>query len=128
MDDDHLRAFFDTLIPRQLADHHIPGAVVTVVKDVRIVYAQGYGSADIATQVPVVAELTLVNIGSCGKLGTWTAVMQLVEQGKLDPQADVNTYLDFPIPATYPAPITLAHLLTHTARFERARYSSDIVG
>ena len=45
--------------------------------------------------------------------------MQLVEQGKLDLHADVNTYLKtFHLPATYPQPITLAHLLTHTAGFE----------
>ena len=44
--------------------------------------------------------------------------MQLVEQGKLDLDADVTTYLDFPIPATFPEPITLAHLMSHTAGFE----------
>ena len=50
---------------------------------------------------------------------TATAVMQLVEEGKLDLNADVNTYLeDFKIPDTYPQPITLHHLLTHTAGFE----------
>jgi CubicO group peptidase (beta-lactamase class C family) len=53
------------------------------------------------------------------KLFTWTAVMQLVEQGKLNLDADVNTYLkDFKIPQTCPEPVTLAHLLTHTAGFE----------
>jgi len=45
-------------------------------------------------------------------------VMQLVEQGKLDLEADVNTYLDFRIPNTYPQPITLRHLITHTSGFE----------
>lgn len=54
--------------------------------------------------------------------------MQLIEQGRLDLQADVTTYLDFRIPATYPQPIMLAHLLTHTAGFERARLFPDIVG
>jgi CubicO group peptidase (beta-lactamase class C family) len=44
--------------------------------------------------------------------------MQLVEQGKLDLDADINTYLDFRIPDTYPQPITLKHLLTHTSGFE----------
>jgi CubicO group peptidase (beta-lactamase class C family) len=44
--------------------------------------------------------------------------MQLVEQEKLDLDADINTYLDFRIPDTYPQPITLKHLLTHTAGFE----------
>jgi CubicO group peptidase (beta-lactamase class C family) len=44
--------------------------------------------------------------------------MQLVEQGKLDLDADVNTYLDFRIPDTYPQPITLKHLMSHTSGFE----------
>jgi len=55
----------------------------------------------------------MFTIGSVGKLFTWTAVMQLVEQGKLDLDADINTYLDFTIPDTYPEPIRLKHLLTH---------------
>ena len=41
--------------------------------------------------------------------------MQLVEQGKLDLDADINTYLDFRIPDTYPQPVTLKHLMTHTS-------------
>jgi len=44
--------------------------------------------------------------------------MQLVEQGKLDLDADVNKYLDFKIPATFPQPITLRHIMTHTPGFE----------
>jgi CubicO group peptidase (beta-lactamase class C family) len=44
--------------------------------------------------------------------------MQLVEQGKLDLDADINTYLDFHIPDTYPQPITLKHLMTHTSGIE----------
>src|SRR5262249_2234779 len=52
------------------------------------------------------------------KLLTATAVMQLVEQGKLDLDRDVNAYLDFAIPQTYPDPVTLRRLLTHTAGFE----------
>ena len=56
---------------------------------------------------------------SVSKLVTWTAVMQLVEQGKLDLHTDVNQYLDtLQIPATHPAPITLTHLMTHTGGFE----------
>jgi CubicO group peptidase (beta-lactamase class C family) len=73
-------------------------------------------------RVPVDPEKTLFNIGSVGKPFTWTAVMQLVEQGELDLNADVNTYLDFKIPATYPESITLIHLMTHTSGFEERLY------
>jgi CubicO group peptidase (beta-lactamase class C family) len=113
-----LQAFFDQLIPGQLQERHIPGATVAVVRDGSVVFARGYGWADAAQRTPVVADRTLFHIGSTAKLFTWTAVMQLVEQGRLDLDADVTTYLDFPIPATYPEPITLGHLMSHTAGFE----------
>jgi CubicO group peptidase (beta-lactamase class C family) len=110
-----LEVFLDQLLSRQLAENHIPGASVAVVKDGRLFFAKGYGYANLEQQTPFVADQTLVRVGSVAKLFTWTAVLQLVEQGKLDLNTDVNTYLaDFQIPATYPAPITLAHLLTHT--------------
>lgn len=113
-----LQAFFDSVIPEQLANEHIAGATVAVVQGDEIAFAKGYGYADLAAQVPVQADRTLFFIGSDGKLFTWTAVMQLVEQGKLDLHTDVNHYLDFEIPATYPDPVTLHHLMTHTAGFE----------
>lgn len=111
-------AYFDTTLPQQLADEHLVGATVAVVKDGELLFAKGYGYADREKQIPVVADQTLFYPGSAGKLFTWTAVMQLVEQGKLDLQADINQYLDFTIPATFPQPITLEHLLTHTSGFE----------
>lgn len=99
----------------QMDEHHIPGAAVAVVKDGELFFTKGYGLADIEAGVPVDPEKTLFRIGSGSKLFTATAVMQLVEQGILDLDEDVNTYLDFEIPDTYPKPITLRHLLSHTA-------------
>lgn len=114
-----LEGFLDQVVTRQLAEHHIPGATIAVVKDGKVFFAKGYGYATIEQHTPIVADQTLFRVGSIAKLFTWTAVMQLVEQGKLDLNADVNSYLaDFKIPATYPKPITLAHLMTHTAGFE----------
>jgi CubicO group peptidase (beta-lactamase class C family) len=110
--------FFDTLIPLHLRRDDIPGAVVAIVKDGRTLFAKGYGYADVAAKRPVTVDATLFRIASISKLFAWTAVMQLVEQGKLDLDRDVNEYLDFRIPATYPQPITLRHLMTHTAGFE----------
>jgi CubicO group peptidase (beta-lactamase class C family) len=113
-----LETFLDELFGKQLEERHIAGAVVSVVKEGKVLFAKGYGYADLENSVPVDPEQTLFRIGSVTKLFTWTAVMQLVEQGKLDLDADVNTYLDFRIPDTYPQPITLKHLLTHTPGFE----------
>lgn len=111
-------AFLDALIPSQLRTRNIAGAVVSVVKDGQVLFAKGYGYADFEAKKPVLADQTLFRPGSISKLFTATAVMQLVEQGKLDLDRDVNDYLDFAIPKTYPEPITLRRLLTHTAGFE----------
>jgi CubicO group peptidase (beta-lactamase class C family) len=113
-----LKAFLDELMKEHMEEHHIAGAAVSVVKDGELFFAKGYGYADIEKGVPVDPERTGFRLGSLTKLGTWTALMQLVEQGALDLDADVNTYLDFRIPDTYPQPITLRHLLTHTSGFE----------
>jgi CubicO group peptidase (beta-lactamase class C family) len=113
-----LEAFLDALIPAQLQNRDIAGAVVSVVKDGRVLLAKGYGYADFAAKKPVVADSTLFRPGSISKVFTATAVIQLVEQGKLDLDRDVNEYLDFAIPKTYPEPVTLRRLLTHTAGFE----------
>ncbi len=112
------QAFFDQRIPAYLEQYHIAGATVAAVQDGEVVFTRGYGMADVAGRAPVDPGATLFRIGSLTKLFTWTAVMQLVEAGELDLHADVNTYLDFTLPATYPQPITLWHLMTHTAGFE----------
>ena len=128
-----LEAFLDDLMAKDMEEHHIAGAAVSVVKGGELFFAKGYGYADLEKGIPVDPEQTNFRIGSVTKLFTWTAVMQLVEQGKLDVDADINTYLDFRIPDTYPQPITLKHLMTHTAGFEdwlfefMARDADDLV-
>lgn len=113
-----LEAFMDGLMASKMTDNHVPGAVVVVVKDGEVLLSKGYGYADLETRTPVDPQTTLFRPGSVSKLFVWTSVMQLVEQGKLSLDADVNEYLDFSIPATYPEPITLKTLLTHTPGFE----------
>src|ERR1035441_4304312 len=80
--------------------------------------AKGYGYSDMAKRTPVTPDTTLFRPGSTSKLFTWTSVMQLVEQGKLDLNRDVNDYLDFKIPPAFGKPITLRNIMTHTAGFE----------
>jgi CubicO group peptidase (beta-lactamase class C family) len=110
--------FLDALIPSQLRNRNIAGAVVSVVKDGQVLFQKGYGYADFEAKKPVLADQTLFRPGSISKLFTATAVMQLVEQGKLDLDRNVNDYLDFEVPKTYQDPVTLRRLLTHTAGFE----------
>jgi CubicO group peptidase (beta-lactamase class C family) len=120
-----LGAFLDGVLEVYMKTLHIPGATISVIKDGKIFFTKGYGYADVEKKKPVLPERTLFRIASVSKLFTWTAVMQLVEQGKLDLEADVNTYLrDFKIPATFPEPITLADLMSHTAGFEDILTSS----
>src|SRR5581483_10763526 len=118
MTPDDVSAFLDGLMPQQLAKDDIAGAVISVVKDGKVIFAKGYGYSDVAKKTPVTPDNTLFRPGSISKLFTWTAVMQLVEQGKLDLDHDVNDYLDFKIPAKFGKPITLRNIMTHTPGFE----------
>jgi CubicO group peptidase (beta-lactamase class C family) len=111
-------AWLDGFMPNSLRQFDIAGAVVVVVKGGQVLVERGYGFADVAKQRPMDPEHTLVRPGSVSKLFTWTAVMQLVEQHKLDLDADVNQYLDFKIPAYDGKPVTLRDIMTHTAGFE----------
>lgn len=115
-----LETFLDGVVPLQLKREDVAGAVISVVKDGKLFFSKGYGYSDVAKKVPVSPSGTLFRPGSVSKLFTWTAVMQLQEQGKLDLDRDVNEYLDFKIPATYPKPITLRDLMTHTPGFEES--------
>ncbi len=113
-----VHAFLDGFVPMQLEREDIAGAVVLVVKDGAIFFAKGYGYSDVDKKSPVTVDATLFRPGSISKLFTWTAVMQLVEQGKLDLDRDVNEYLDFKIPAKFGKPITMRNIMTHTTGFE----------
>lgn len=113
-----LAAYFDAQIPAYLDEYHIPGAVVAVVQDGALTHLAGYGLADVEQQIPMDATQTVMHIGSLGKTFTATAIMQLVEQGRLALDDDVSQYIDFEIPATYPQPVTIRSLLNHTSGFE----------
>ncbi len=117
-----LENFMDGAVEALLEAHDVAGGTVSVVKDGEIFFAKGYGLADAEEGTTVDAATSMFRIASISKLFAWTAVMQLWEQGRVDLDEDVNTYLDFEIPATFPKQVTLTHLLTHTAGFEdRAR-------
>jgi CubicO group peptidase (beta-lactamase class C family) len=113
-----VNAWLDGYMPYALHTGDIAGAVVAVVKDGQILTERGYGYADVAKRTPVDPKLTLFRPGSVSKLLTWTAVMQQVEQGKIDLDADVNQYIDFKIPARDGKPITMRELMQHVAGFE----------
>ncbi len=113
-----VEAFLDGVVPIQLQKGDIAGAVVVVVKDGQVLFAKGYGFSDMKSRKAVSVEDTLFRPGSISKTFTWTAVMQLVEQGKLDLGRDVNEYIDFKIPARFGKPVTMRDLMTHTPGWE----------
>jgi len=115
-----VEAWLDGFLPYALEKGKIPGAVVVVVNGDGVVLQKGYGYSDVAKRTPVSPETTLFRPGSVSKLFTWTAVMQQVEAGKLDLDKDVNSYIDFKIPPFEGKPITLRHIMTHTAGFEES--------
>jgi CubicO group peptidase (beta-lactamase class C family) len=113
-----VESWLDGFMPYALENGDVAGAVVAVVKNGEVVLVKGYGYSDVATRAPVDSQRTMFRAGSTSKLFTWTAVMQLVEQGKLDLDRNVNDHLDFRIPDRDGTPITLRDIMTHTAGFE----------
>ena len=114
-----LEAFVDGVIQTGMEEHHVAGVVVAITTPSEVLLSKGYGLADVEKQIPVDPEDTLFRIGSVSKLFVWLPIMQLVEQGKLDLNTDVNEYLTtVVIPGTFEKPITIADLMTHTPGFE----------
>jgi CubicO group peptidase (beta-lactamase class C family) len=118
LDRPDVESWLDGFMPYALQNGDVAGAVVAVVKNGEVILVKGYGYSDVAAHAPVDPERTLFRPGSTSKLFTWTAVMQLVEQGKLELDRNVNDYLDFRIPDRDGTPITLRNIMTHTAGFE----------
>ncbi|MDO4259715.1 MAG: serine hydrolase domain-containing protein [Actinomycetaceae bacterium] len=120
---ENVNTWLDGYMPAALESQKIAGATVSVVKDGKVLTTRGFGYADTGNggegkPVPVDPEKHLFRVGSISKIPTSIAVMQLVEQGKVDLDADISTYVDVPIKRRFDAPITVRHLLTHTAGFE----------
>ncbi|MFN2183074.1 MAG: serine hydrolase domain-containing protein [Anaerolineae bacterium] len=120
-----LESFADRFFPAHMERLHIPGVSFVLVQDGAVVLAKGYGVASLEEESPILADSTVMRIGSVSKSFVATAVMQLVEQHQLDLNADVNQYLTtFQLEDTFRQPVTLAGLLTHTAGFEDPLYES----
>jgi len=121
---------FDRLVTSIMAGYNIPGAALAVVKDGRLVYARGYGLADIENNQPAQPE-SLFRIGSISKPITAVTVLKLVEEGKLDLDARVFCSNEAACLLGHIQPpqgitsdpllydITVRHLLQHSAGWDR---------
>lgn len=115
----HFQAYLDGVMAAQFRDWKLAGMTFALVLDGELALAKGYGMADVAAEKPVDPARTLFRPGSVSKLFTWTAVMQLVEQGRLDLNAPVADYVDqFELPEAFGVPLTLTHILTHAPGLE----------
>ncbi len=111
--------FIDGVVQPAMKANNSPAGTVAIMHNGELIFAKGYGFQDVDKQIPVDPHTTLFRPGSVSKLFTWVAVMQQVEQGKLDLDTDVNEYLqNFKIKDTFDQPVTLRHIMTHTAGFE----------
>ncbi|MGA9996936.1 MAG: serine hydrolase domain-containing protein [Pyrinomonadaceae bacterium] len=102
----------DDFVRARLSEQHIPGAAVAVIYNGRLVRAQGYGLADVELNVPATKE-TVFEIGSVTKQFTASAVMMLVQEGKINLDDRISKYLP-PVPQAWNE-ITVRQLLTHTS-------------
>ena len=124
-DTDSVESFFDGFLESQMKEYKVPGITLSIVKDGEIIFKKGYGYYDLNNKKEVDPDNTLFRPGSVSKLFIWTSIMQLVEDGQIDLNTNVNEYLDFEIPNEVVGidnenvkPITVMNLLNHNAGFE----------
>jgi CubicO group peptidase (beta-lactamase class C family) len=118
LDAAHVEAFTDGAVLSAMHKDHIAGVSVAIIHGHDILLAKGYGLA--APGKPADAD-TLFRVGSISKTGTWIALMQLVEQGKLTLDDPINAHLpaDLQIPGEgFKTPIRVENLMNHNAGFE----------
>lgn len=117
-DQSTLAARLDAFADAYMTSEQVPGAIAVVVSGDQVIL-RGYGLSDVELGTPVTPDNTRFEIGSITKLFTWVAVMMLVEEGKLDLQADVSDYLrTVEVPGQ--EPLTLAHLMSHRPGYEES--------
>lgn len=103
-------------LQENIIESQTPGLAVSIIKEDSIVWQKGFGKANLEHETPMTTE-GIINIASVSKTITATALMQLWEQGLVDLDSDINTYMPFSVtnPNFPEIPITFMQLLTHTS-------------
>ncbi len=117
LDPAEFRSILDDMMPGLLRDNLTPGAAVVLVREGKTAWIAGYGYADVASKRPVTAD-TAFNIGSISKTIAAWGVMKLVEDGAIDLDAPVASYLTrwhLPSSEFDNSGVTMRRLLSHTA-------------
>jgi len=126
-------ASLDTIVPALMKRYDVPGAALAIVRGNKVVALKGFGVSRARDNARVDSARTLFRLGPIGNLFVATAVMQQLYPFYAELDEDVNSFVEFQIPKTWPEPITLERLLTHTAGFDErvigsAAPSLDSVG
>ncbi len=122
-----LNAWIDSQITKGMDSLNIAGATIVLMQGDSIRHIKGYGLADIESNTPVNGNSSIFGVGSISKTFVATAVMQLVEEGKLELDQDVNSYLtSFQLKHKFNDSITVRHLLTHTAGFDNCIIGTSV--
>jgi len=106
----------DDYVKAEMQRQHIPGASIAVIKDGKVIKAEGYGLANVELNVPARPE-TVYKIGSLSKQLIATGVMLLIQEGKMSLDDKISKFLEG-TPETWKE-ITVRHLLTHTSGIVR---------
>ena len=126
-DANEFASWFSSFLAEQTKGSQTPSLALVVVKDGVVFFQKGYGGSSAKSNPVVTPDQTLFRAASVSKLVTATAVMQLVEQGRLDLDADINTYLTrFQLENNYASPVTTRHLLTHTSGIEDRLFGNAV--
>ncbi|HBM82208.1 MAG TPA: hypothetical protein DD459_00930 [Halieaceae bacterium] len=124
LDRAHIERWADEQFGSALQAQQITGGVIAVVKNGALLFSKGYGRANVETGEAVDPQRTRFRIGSITKTFTATLVAQLVDEGVIGSIDDpANQYLKrYQLPDNNGVPVTLRHLLTHSAGFEDSFY------
>lgn len=118
---DDIRGFMDDFFEENMKKYSVPGAAVIVVKDEKVIFKKGYGYSNLEEKIKVNPDKTVFPAASVSKLFTATAIMQLVEDKKIDLNEDVEKYIKpYKIINKYNKKVTCANLLTHSSGIDEA--------
>jgi CubicO group peptidase (beta-lactamase class C family) len=122
---DEIKESIENKIVTFMTETHTPGLSLAIVWEDQVIYARGFGARNLKDNLPATPQ-TLYGIGSCTKSFTALAIMQLVEQGKLDVKDPVSKYLPLKI-GDENNPITIHHLLTHSSGIPNLGLADTII-
>ncbi len=127
--DTALLSAIDNAIEKEMRENHIPGVALVLVRDGQTLYKKGYGVENTETDVSVEPDRTIFRIGSTSKALTFLTLTRLVDQGRISRSDDVTTFFpEIENTLNFDSPVTIDHLLTHTAGFDQPGYGRQIGG